>query len=157
METHGSRAQALASLATRRVRRDTLRLAVFFGSPPFCTERISSGSAALMATSAAAWSPDAIASSTLRTKPRTRERRFLLMAVRRAILRAAFFAEVVLAIGISLCGSTAAVAPCHPGNLVEKSAGAMSSGQRRHAYRRGSHRGQRLPRCYATRRARAAW
>lgn len=45
---------------------------------------------------------EAMASSTLRMKLRTRERRDLLISVRRAILRVAFFAEVVLAIDASL-------------------------------------------------------
>src|SRR5690606_38691027 len=48
--------------------------------------------------SAAVLSPAASASSTLRTKVRTRERRSLLTAVLRSILRAAFLAEGVLAI-----------------------------------------------------------
>ena len=46
---------------------------------------------------AAVLSPEASASSTLRTKLRTRERRDLLTSVRRAILRVAFLAEEVLA------------------------------------------------------------
>src|SRR5262245_52718299 len=57
-----------------------------------------SGSADFSAASAAALSPDAIASSTLRTEVRMRERRAVLTAVRRAITRAALRAEEVLAI-----------------------------------------------------------
>src|SRR3954454_12490727 len=47
---------------------------------------------------AASRSPFLIASSTVRTAPRIWVRRDLLMMVRRAILRVAFLAEVVLAI-----------------------------------------------------------
>src|ERR1700761_5390052 len=59
---------------------------------------ISSGSAWANAFSAASRSPLLIASSTVRTAPRIWVRRDLLMMVRRAILRVAFLAEVVLAI-----------------------------------------------------------
>src|SRR4029079_10808816 len=62
-----------------------------------------SGSAALSAASAAALSPEAIASSTLRTEVRMRERRAMLMSVRRPITRVALRAEVVLAI-VSVSG-----------------------------------------------------
>src|ERR1700730_9740252 len=82
----------------RLASRETLRLALLRGTPPFCAARMSSGSAALIAATALFLSPDAIASSTFRTKPRIRERRARLMMVRRAIFRAAFFAELVLAI-----------------------------------------------------------
>src|ERR687898_368847 len=68
---------------------------------PFWAARISSGSAARSASAAAAWLPDAIASSTLRTKVRTRERRERLIAVRFAILRVIFLADTVLAMGSS--------------------------------------------------------
>jgi hypothetical protein len=57
-----------------------------------------SGSATRRAAVAAAPSPDAIASSTLRMNVRTRERRAVLTSVRRAILRAIFLAEAVFAI-----------------------------------------------------------
>src|SRR5947207_15958024 len=63
-----------------------------------------SGSAALSAASAAALSPEAIASSTLRTELRMRERRAVLISVRRAITRAALRAEEVLAIVCPSCG-----------------------------------------------------
>src|SRR5690606_22692531 len=59
--------------------------------------RISSGCASAKAACATSLLPDASASSTLRRKVRTRERRFLLTAVRRAIFRVAFLAEDVLA------------------------------------------------------------
>jgi len=90
------------SFATLWVSRETLRLAVFFGNTPFWTARMISGSATFMAASAVVLSQDTIAYSTLRTNPRTRERLLLLMAVRRAILRAAFLAEVVLAMSVPL-------------------------------------------------------
>jgi hypothetical protein len=51
---------------TRAASRDTLLEAVRLCITPFCAARISSGSAALSAAWAAAASPDAIASSTLR-------------------------------------------------------------------------------------------
>src|SRR5690242_16137479 len=63
-----------------------------------CAARISSGSACASAFNAASRSPRLIASSTVRTAPRISVRRDLLIAVRRAILRVAFLAEVVLAI-----------------------------------------------------------
>src|SRR5947209_18451699 len=63
-----------------------------------CAARISSGSACAIAFKAAVRSPLLIASSTTRTAPRIWVRRDLLTAVRRAILRVAFLAEVVLAI-----------------------------------------------------------
>src|SRR5437899_6315090 len=58
---------------------------------------ISSGSARVIAFNAASRSPFLMASSTVRTAPRIWVRRDLLMMVRRAILRVAFLAEVVLA------------------------------------------------------------
>ncbi|CAK7258884.1 protein of unknown function [Shinella sp. WSC3-e] len=79
-----------------------MRDAVLEWSTPLVAARISSGWAAFRAAAAEAWSPEAMASSTLRMKLRTRERRDLLTAVRAAILRVAFFAEVVLAIYASL-------------------------------------------------------
>src|SRR5271166_2655446 len=62
-----------------------------------CAARISSGSARTIAFVAAARSPRLIASSTERTALRISVRRDLLITVRRAILRVAFLAEVVLA------------------------------------------------------------
>src|SRR3954454_16593822 len=62
-----------------------------------CAACISSGSARAIALMAASRSPVLIASSTVRTAPRIWVRRDLLMMVRRAILRVAFLAEVVLA------------------------------------------------------------
>jgi hypothetical protein len=87
-----------ASFAIWCESRETLRLAAFLCTTPYCAERMSAGSAACKAANALFWSPEAIASSTLRTIVRMRERRALLISVRRAILRAAFFAEEVLAI-----------------------------------------------------------
>src|SRR5262245_3980660 len=58
------------------------------------------GSAAFRAASACVRSPAAMASSTLRTKLRSFERRPLLISVRRAILRVALRAELVLAMPI---------------------------------------------------------
>src|SRR5579871_176023 len=60
------------------------------------------GSAATRAVCAAALSPRAIASSTWRSEVRMRERRALFISVRRAILRVAFLADLVLAIDPSL-------------------------------------------------------
>src|SRR6185369_3181901 len=80
-------------LFSRCARRDTFLEAVFLCSTPLVEARISSGCAALNASTAAPLSPAASASSTLRTKLRTRERRILLTAARRAILRAAFLAD----------------------------------------------------------------
>src|SRR5437588_2802752 len=65
---------------------------------PFCADRMMAGSASFSAAVALPRSPAAIASSTLRTKLRNWERRALLIAVRRAILRVALRAELVLAI-----------------------------------------------------------
>src|SRR5262245_52087070 len=56
------------------------------------------GSASFSAATACSRLPAAIASSTLRTKVRMRERRPLLISVRRAITRAAFLADFVFAI-----------------------------------------------------------
>jgi len=72
-------------LFRRLAKRDTLREAVFLWITPFDTARITSGSAALNAAAAAAWSPRATASSNLRMKVRTRERRDLLTSVRASI------------------------------------------------------------------------
>jgi hypothetical protein len=59
-----------------------------------------SGAAAFSAAAAAGLSPEAIASSTLRTEVRMRERRAMLISVRRAITRVALRAEEVLAIDV---------------------------------------------------------
>src|SRR5690625_343805 len=56
-----------------------------------------SGCAARSASWAASWLPEAIASSTLRTKVLIRERRALLIAVRRSVWRSRFFDCGVLA------------------------------------------------------------
>ena len=56
-----------------------------------------SGWAAFSASAAAAWSPVAIASSTLRTKVRIRERRALLISARRSACSARFFDDGELA------------------------------------------------------------
>src|SRR6476620_7664727 len=76
------------------------------GEPGYLAARIRAGSAFASAFTAAARSPVAIASSTVRTAPRIWVRRDLLTAVRRAILRVAFLAEVVLAmVSISFAGT----------------------------------------------------
>jgi hypothetical protein len=82
----------------RLIRRETLREAVFLWKTPFCAPRMSSGSAIFMAISAACLFPAPIASSTLRRELRTRLTRFLFTVARRAELRVAFFADLVLAI-----------------------------------------------------------
>src|SRR5215469_11827808 len=83
-------------------RRATLRAPVFLCTTPLDTARISSDSASTNAVLAAAASPPATASSNLRRKVRTRERRALLTSVRAAILRIAFLAPGLLAIGRTL-------------------------------------------------------
>src|SRR5262249_46128815 len=64
---------------------------------PFCAARMISGSASFRAASARLRSPAAIASSILPTALRRRERRDLLISVRRAIWRVALRADDVLA------------------------------------------------------------
>src|SRR5687768_1927178 len=81
----------------RLARRETFRDAVFLCTMPFWAARIISGSAARRAAAASVWLPEAMASSTLRTKVRMRLRRDLLIAVRFAILRVIFLADTVLA------------------------------------------------------------
>src|SRR5215467_4058694 len=88
------------SFAIRRVSRDTLRLADFLWMIPVRAARMRAGSAATRADFAAALLPLAIASSTLRSEVRMRERRALFTSVRRAILRVAFLADLVLAISV---------------------------------------------------------
>src|SRR5690606_32272313 len=82
----------------RCARREIFRAAVFLCITPFWVLAMMSGWAVLRASAAAALSPDAIASSTLRTKVRTRVRRALLTSVRFTAWRAAFLAELVFAI-----------------------------------------------------------
>jgi len=83
---------------TRAAKRDTFRLAVFLCMMPFCAVRASTGSAAVSASWAALFWPEAIASSTFLTSVRIRVRRALLTSVRLAVLRTAFLADVVFAI-----------------------------------------------------------
>src|SRR5579872_3963117 len=83
---------------TRLVRREIFRETAFLCTIPFWAARASFGSASCSAAAAAPASFAASASSTLRTKVRMSLRRDLLTAVRRSILRTAFFAELVLAI-----------------------------------------------------------
>src|SRR5579871_2535804 len=85
-------------LAIRWVSLETLRLAVFLWMTPVRAARNKEGSAATKAACAADLSPLAIAASTLRSDVRIRERRALFISVRRAILRVAFLADLVLAI-----------------------------------------------------------
>jgi hypothetical protein len=94
--------------ATRWLRRETFREAVFRWINPLVAAFISCGCASRSADIAASLSPDAIASSTLRTKLRMRDRGILFIAVRRAIFRAAFLADGVLA--IELCSYLSALA-----------------------------------------------
>ena len=65
---------------------------------PVRAARMRAGSAATRAALAADLLPLVMASSTLRSEVRTRERRALFTSVRRAILRVAFLADLVLAI-----------------------------------------------------------
>src|SRR5208282_4351481 len=89
---------AFVSAFTRAVRRETLRDAVFLWITPRCAARITTGATVCKTSAATFASPAAIASSTLRTKVRSRLRRARFTAVRRAIFRTAFLAELVLAI-----------------------------------------------------------
>src|SRR5262249_61998156 len=95
--------QAIALI--RAARRDTLRAAVFLWTTPFCAVRARTGSAAARALRAAALSPAASASSTLRTWDLNWERRDLLISVRRGILRAGLLAAVVVAIRARTVGA----------------------------------------------------
>jgi len=90
------------SLAIRCVSRDTFRLADFLWMIPVRAARMSAGSAATRAACAVTLLPLAIASSTLRSEVRMRDRRALFTSVRRAILRVAFLADLVLAIDPSV-------------------------------------------------------
>src|SRR5262245_36349812 len=100
---------------------------------PFCAARMITGSASFRAASARARSPAATASSTLPTALRRRERRDLLISVRRAAWRAAFWADLVLAIGLVSMSFLASLA-CD----VLKGAGARGRRQFGAAYRGGS-------------------
>src|SRR5690606_530551 len=84
----------------RRDNRDSLRLAVLRWSTPTLAPRMMCGCALVSACMAASRSPVAIASSTLRIMVLMLLRRDRFTAVRRAILRIAFFAEGVLAISM---------------------------------------------------------
>jgi hypothetical protein len=82
---------------TRLASRETLREALLRCASPFCAVRTKTGSASFSAAAAASLSPEAIASSTYRAQLRMRLRRPLLASVRRMVWRAAFFADLVLA------------------------------------------------------------
>src|ERR1700722_13000764 len=86
-----------ANALTRFVNREIFRAAAFLCKIPFCAARATSGSALCKAVAAPDASLAAIASSTLRTKVRIWLRRDLFTAVRRSILRTAFWADLVLA------------------------------------------------------------
>src|SRR5690348_9908028 len=93
------------------------------------------GSASAMAACAAVRLPVAMASSTLRTALRRRERRALLITVRRAIWRAAFLADFVLAMLIEPAASfrmdgTGAAALEAPGRLCAAYRGRTQRRQR---------------------------
>src|SRR5882672_2320106 len=90
---------------------------------PVRAARMSVGSAATRAAFAAALLPLAIASSTWRKDVRMRERRALFTSVRRAILRVAFLADLVLAIDPSLgfasvIANDAALSPAQSGVIA---------------------------------------
>src|ERR1700704_6005400 len=91
------------------------------------------GSASLSAARARLRSPVAIASSTLRTKLRNFERRLLLISVRRAILRVALRAEVVLAMRV--LGFAGGRSPVHPGSIGQKPPDTMKCDRRRGPHR----------------------
>ena len=87
----------LPSSAIRCASRETLRRAALRCTMFFCAARMITGSASAIAASARERSLALIASSTFRTALRKRERRVRLTAVRRALCRAAFLADLVLA------------------------------------------------------------
>jgi hypothetical protein len=91
----------LPSAAIRCASRDTFRRAALRCTIFFCAARTITGSASAMAASATDRSPAAIASSTFRTTLRKRVRRVRLIAVRRSVWRAAFFADFVLAMTLA--------------------------------------------------------
>jgi hypothetical protein len=82
------------SALIRAASRDNLRETVFLWSTPLVIARCSSGCASRRADSAVALSPVAIAVSTLFTKVRTRLTRARLMAVRLAVCRMRFSADL---------------------------------------------------------------
>ena len=88
----------------REARRETFRAAVFLWTIPFWEARMRIGSAAERAALAAVLSPEATASSTLRTDSFMRDVRDLLISVRCTAWRAAFRADEVLAIDWELLG-----------------------------------------------------
>ena len=87
-------AQRDQSALMRLLKRDSLRAAVFLCTTPLPTLRCSSGCANLRADCAVARSPVAIAVSTFFTKVRTRLTRARLMAVRLAVCRMRFSADL---------------------------------------------------------------
>src|SRR6266436_2430271 len=94
---------------------------------PVRAARMSVGSAATRAAFAAALLPPAIASSTWRNDVRMRERRALFTSVRRAILRVAFLADLVLAIDPSL-GFASVIARGAALSPAQKSGGEIAAG-----------------------------
>src|SRR5207344_2774701 len=106
------------------------------------------GSASFRAASAWARSPLAIASSTLRTKPRIFERRPLLISVRRAILRVALRAELVLAMPVLVVRALVRPADYRPArcrkfDVVRREPAARASPPKRAAYSRPACKRQR--------------
>src|ERR1700726_1842446 len=94
-----------------------------------CAACMSSGSACAIAFSAASRSPLLMASSTDRTAPRIWGRRDLLMMVRRAILRVALLAAVILSIFLNLlCGGPRLFDDGAAGNLARRLFGGSSIG-----------------------------
>src|SRR5688572_27520155 len=87
---------------TRELSRETFRDAAFLCSTVFCAARMRTGWATAKAALAASLLPEAMASSTLRRVVFICEDRALLTAVRRTAWRAAFLADLVLAIPIDL-------------------------------------------------------
>jgi len=75
-------------------KRDSLRDMVFLWNTPVCAPRIISGSAAWIAVTAAALSPEAIAASTFLMKVRMRDRRATFTSVRDAVWRIRFLADL---------------------------------------------------------------
>lgn len=97
----GGRSRRVAYPAIALIRadmRDRRRATVLRWIRPRLAPRISSGCAARNADRASAWSPLAIASSTLRRKVLIRLMRIRLTSVRRSICRILFFAEAWCAI-----------------------------------------------------------
>ena len=86
----------------RAARRDNLRDTVFLWRTPLVIARCSSGCAKRRAEVAVSLSPVAIAASTFLTKVRTRLTRARLMAVRLAVCRIRFSADLWLAIQLAV-------------------------------------------------------